>query len=192
VLENTAAVTTVAAGDPDGTTPVYSIVGGADAALFAIDPATGALRFISAPDFEAPAGAGANNVYEVVVSASDGSLADTQTLSITVGNADEKVSITSGSAFTLAENGSAVTRSDRDRSRRHRPELFDRRRGRRRAVRHRCGDRRAVVRNRTRLRGARRCRRRQRLHRGRSRERQHAVPLAVRHAHADRYRDERQ
>ena len=45
----------------------YSIAGGADAALFAIDRATGALTFLTAPDFEAPADAGGNNVYDLVV-----------------------------------------------------------------------------------------------------------------------------
>ena len=43
-------------------------------ALFRIDAATGELRFRTAPDFEAPADAGANNVYNLTVSASDGTL----------------------------------------------------------------------------------------------------------------------
>src|SRR5690606_3741895 len=50
--ENQTAVTTVAALDTDGDTPVFSITGGADAARFSIDAATGALSFIAAPDFE--------------------------------------------------------------------------------------------------------------------------------------------
>src|SRR5207248_1874838 len=63
IAENTTAVTTVAATDPDaGQTLGYSITGGADAALFTINPTTGALSFITAPDFEAPADAGANNL----------------------------------------------------------------------------------------------------------------------------------
>ena len=63
--------------DPDsGVT--YAIAGGADAALFAIDASTGALSFVAAPDFEAPRDADGDNVYEVIVSASDGSLTDTQ------------------------------------------------------------------------------------------------------------------
>ena len=49
-------MTTVTATDADlpAQTLTYSIVGGADAALFTIDAATGALSFIAAPDFEAP------------------------------------------------------------------------------------------------------------------------------------------
>ncbi|MEI6643945.1 MAG: choice-of-anchor I family protein, partial [Novosphingobium sp.] len=84
LAENTTAVTTVHAVDADtGTTPAYS-VGGADAALFAIDAVTGALTFKVAPNFEAPGDVGANNVYDVVVTASDGTATDTQTLTITV------------------------------------------------------------------------------------------------------------
>ena len=68
VAENTAAVTTVTSTDADASaTAAYSISGGADAALFAINASTGALSFISAPNYEAPADAGADNVYDVTV-----------------------------------------------------------------------------------------------------------------------------
>ena len=73
------AVTTVTTSDPDTpTTLTYSIVGGVDAALFTINTATGVLTFLSAPNFEAPADAGTNNVYDVTVQVSDGALTDTQ------------------------------------------------------------------------------------------------------------------
>lgn len=67
----------------------YSINGGADAALFAIDPNTGVLSFVAAPNFEAPTDAGANNVYDVVVEVTDGIAVDTQALAVTVTNAQE-------------------------------------------------------------------------------------------------------
>ena len=89
LAENGASVTTVAASDLDGDAPTYAIVGGADAARFAIDPATGALRFVAAPNYEAPADADGNNKYEVVVSASDGTFTDIQALSVTVTNVNE-------------------------------------------------------------------------------------------------------
>lgn len=72
VLENTTTVTTVLAADPDeGQTVTYTIVGGADAALLTMDPATGQLQFLSAPDFEAPSDLNSDNIYEVRVRATD-------------------------------------------------------------------------------------------------------------------------
>ncbi len=73
--ENQTLVGTILATDADGDAVGYAIVGGADAALFRIDAATGELRFRAAPDYEAPTDAGSNNVYNLVVSASDGKLA---------------------------------------------------------------------------------------------------------------------
>ncbi len=85
VAENQTAVTTVIATDPDaGTTISYGIVGGDDAGRFEIDAATGALRFLAAPDFEAPGDVGGNNVYDVVVRASAGGLLDDQAIAVTV------------------------------------------------------------------------------------------------------------
>ena len=70
IAENTTAVTT--ATDPNvGQALSYSIVGGADASKFTIG-STGALSFVTAPNFEAPTDAGGNNVYDVIVQASDG------------------------------------------------------------------------------------------------------------------------
>ncbi|WP_176591034.1 cadherin domain-containing protein [Sphingobium sp. EM0848] len=90
VPENTTAVTTVQATDPDaGTTLVYSIVGGPDRAAFAIDPSTGALNFLAPPNFEAPADANGNNVYSLTVRASDGVLFDDQAINVTVTNVNE-------------------------------------------------------------------------------------------------------
>jgi VCBS repeat-containing protein len=85
VDENTTAVTTVVATDADDA-PVYSLVGGGDQARFQIDAATGALRFITAPNFEAPGDADGDNSYVVQVRASDGSLSDDQTLTVEVAN----------------------------------------------------------------------------------------------------------
>ncbi|WDH54757.1 VCBS domain-containing protein [Pseudomonas chlororaphis] len=117
VAENTAAVTTVAATDVDlpAQTLSYSIVGGADAAKFSIVSGTGALSFISAPNFEAPADSGTNNVYDVIVRASDGTLFDDQAIAVTVtGVNDNSPVITSNGGGTtasvnVAENTTAVT-----------------------------------------------------------------------------------
>jgi VCBS repeat-containing protein len=85
VVENTTAVTTVISTDVDSTSRAYSI-SGADAALFSIDAATGALSFKAAPDFETRGDADGDNSYSVTVTASDGNLTDTQDLSIGIVN----------------------------------------------------------------------------------------------------------
>ncbi|MBS0602659.1 MAG: putative Ig domain-containing protein, partial [Proteobacteria bacterium] len=87
VAENTTAVTTVAASDANGDTITYSISGGADQAKFTINAATGALAFLSAPDFEVPTDTDHDNVYQVTVTASDGhGGSDTQQISVSVTN----------------------------------------------------------------------------------------------------------
>ena len=84
-------MTTVTATDPDaGAVVSYSITGGADAGKFAIDPTSGVLSFVTAPNFEAPTDVGGNNVYDVTVQASDGlGGLDTQALAVTVTNVHE-------------------------------------------------------------------------------------------------------
>ncbi|MCA9422642.1 MAG: tandem-95 repeat protein, partial [Nitrospira sp.] len=86
VVTGSTVVTDVDATDADGDPLTYSIIGGADAALFTIDPTTGVLSFITAPDFQAPGDTGADNIYDVVVQVSDGTAVDTQTLTVTVTN----------------------------------------------------------------------------------------------------------
>ncbi|MCC0052187.1 MAG: cadherin domain-containing protein, partial [Rhodobiaceae bacterium] len=92
VAENSTAVTTVAATDPEGSAVTYA-VSGTDAALFTIDAGTGALSFTAAPDFENPGDANTDNVYEVTVEASDGSLKESQALSVSVTNLDAPVAL---------------------------------------------------------------------------------------------------
>jgi Cadherin-like domain/Cadherin-like len=90
LAENTVAVTTVAVADPDGATVLrYAVAGGADAALFQIDAATGALSLRVQPDSEQPADADQDGRYEVTVEVSDGELTVQQALQIQVTNVDE-------------------------------------------------------------------------------------------------------
>ena len=105
VAENTTAVTTVAAADPDsGQTLTYSIVDGADAPLLQIDSQSGALSFVSAPDFEAPADENSDNVYDVTVRVSDGNGGtDTEAIAITVTDVAEN------STPTITSNGGGDT-----------------------------------------------------------------------------------
>ena len=108
VAENGIAVATTTSSDPEGTARAYAIVGGTDAGQFAIDASTGTLTFVAAPNFETPTDADGDNVYQVNVSASDGSLSGTQALSVSVTNVNEAPTITSASAFSLGENGTAA------------------------------------------------------------------------------------
>ena len=89
VIENRQTGALVQATDAESSAITYAIAGGADAALFTINTATGELRFRAAPDFETPADADRNNVYNVLVSASDGTLSATQMIEIRVENANE-------------------------------------------------------------------------------------------------------
>lgn len=83
VEENTVEVTRAIAVQAEAAVR-YSITGGADSALFAINSLTGKLTFLSPPDFENPADSGANNVYDIILQATDGVHTDTQNLAITV------------------------------------------------------------------------------------------------------------
>lgn len=114
IPENTTAVITVHATDPD--VPVqalsYSISGGVDSAKFSINPNSGALTFSTAPNFEIPTDADANNIYLVTVKVTDNgspSLFQTQNLQITVTNANDAPVITSSNLVSVPENTTAVT-----------------------------------------------------------------------------------
>ncbi|MCJ8056687.1 cadherin domain-containing protein [Shinella curvata] len=116
LAENTAKVTRMTAFDADsGSKLTFSIVGGADKAKFGIDKSTGALSFLSNPDFEKPGDADKNNIYSVTVRVSDGNLIDTQTLNVKIGNANEAPVITSNAGAATAtisvqENKVGVTK----------------------------------------------------------------------------------
>ena len=89
VLEGTAAVATATATDPENQTMTFSLSPSADSDLFDIS-ASGALRFLTAPDFETPADANSGNDYELSVTVSDSQNAsDSQNVTVTVTNAIE-------------------------------------------------------------------------------------------------------
>ena len=116
--ENQTAVTDVQTSDDtssEGAGLAYSITGGADQALFSVNANTGVLTFVSAPDFENPADAGADNIYDVQVTVTDsGGLTDVQDIAVSVTNVNEAPSITSDgggatASVNVAENTTAVT-----------------------------------------------------------------------------------
>lgn len=91
--------------------PVIYTLSGADAGRFSINAATGILSFINAPNFEAPTDVGGNNIYNVVVRASDGTLFDEQALAVTVINQDEAVTGSLNLGYNLNANGLGDTTS---------------------------------------------------------------------------------
>ena len=122
VAENTAADTNigaaVAATDPDGNTLTYTL-GGTDADVFAIDNATGQLKTKATLDYET------KKTYSVTITASDGSLKDTITVTINITDiVENRVPVfTEGNSATrsIAENtnsgvdiGTAVSATDED------------------------------------------------------------------------------
>ena len=90
VDENTAGtILTASATDAEGDTITFSLEG-TDVARFSIDAATGAVSFAEAPDFETPADADGDNVYEITVVADDGQGGrDAEDLAITVRDVTE-------------------------------------------------------------------------------------------------------
>ena len=104
-----AAIYTATATDRDAnTTLTYSISGGSDAALFNINAMTGVVTFKASPNFEAPTDAGGNNVYDITVRASDGSLYADKAVAIAVTNVNEMPSITSAATASTPENVSTT------------------------------------------------------------------------------------
>ncbi|HSW25445.1 MAG TPA: cadherin domain-containing protein, partial [Burkholderiaceae bacterium] len=113
VAENSTAVAALTSTDVDtvGTQPAtLSVTGGADAARFTVT-AAGVLAFVAAPDRELPADAGANNVYDVQVSAFDGVNTTVKLMAVTVtdlnDNAPQLVGVPEQASVT--ENQTLVT-----------------------------------------------------------------------------------
>ena len=88
VAENQVAAYEAAAADADGDPLRYSL-SGTDAALFTIDANTGEVRFMAAPDFEAPGDADRDNVHDITVTASDGDNSANHNVAITVTNEND-------------------------------------------------------------------------------------------------------
>ncbi|HTE81281.1 MAG TPA: DUF4082 domain-containing protein, partial [Reyranella sp.] len=109
--ENRRTVGAITAIDANGDPLSYTITGGADAAPFTIDAKTGGLRFTNTPSFEAPADAGADNVYDLTVSVSDG-IAPAVTQAITVAVTDRDESDPNSSVFDSTDVPAATDTTD--------------------------------------------------------------------------------
>ena len=114
INENISAVTTFSADK----SVAWSVNGGLDQSKFIINTFTGALSFISAPDFENPTDSNGDNIYIVIVRATDtnGNISS-QTLTVTVANVVELPPVITGpsgaagaltSAKSINENTNAI------------------------------------------------------------------------------------
>ena len=108
--ENQTGVGTVTATDANGDALTFSITGGLDQSLFTINATTGVLVFNSAPDYESAGDNGGDNVYNLTIQVSDGSLSVSENLTVTVTDVDESIlndpnnDITSSSSLRVREN----------------------------------------------------------------------------------------
>ena len=116
VMDEQTAVTTIAAADVDQNDTLSWSLSGTDASFFDISNA-GVITFKTAPNFDLPLDAGGNNVYDLIVNVSDGTVTDTQAVAVTVTNgpfpsgADKSIAITEDVTytFTLADFGFSDT-----------------------------------------------------------------------------------
>lgn len=95
VVENTKTAGVIQAVDPEGKLVMYNIATSDDMAIFQLNTSTGVLEFKTLPDFEAPLDNDADNIYQIVISITDGVLTTSQEFTIAVtddpaDNMDEK------------------------------------------------------------------------------------------------------
>ncbi|CAN1496974.1 Cadherin_repeat domain containing protein [Burkholderiaceae bacterium] len=104
-VENFATTATVYDAQADADTGITYTLTGADASKFAINASTGVVTFVTSPDFEAPTDAGANNVYDITVRATNtaGAFTD-KAVAVTVTNVNDKPVLSFGSNVNYFEN----------------------------------------------------------------------------------------
>ena len=97
-------VYTLTATDADNLASLtYTISGGADAALFNLT--SGALTFLTPPDFESPGDANNDNNYELTIEVSDELNVSSSSLTVTVDNTNDNVPlISSATSVSVDEN----------------------------------------------------------------------------------------
>ena len=100
-VEGQGSITRLAFTDPEGRTVSQTISGGVDAASFQLT-ASGLLSFVIDTDFESPGDSTGNNVYQIVVTASDGVNETLQNISINIIDSIE-------GPFALVEGQQAIT-----------------------------------------------------------------------------------
>ncbi|MCX7375022.1 MAG: cadherin-like domain-containing protein, partial [Alphaproteobacteria bacterium] len=96
------------AGGVGGSVPLTWSLAGADAQAFAINATTGAVSFITSPNFEAPTDADADNRYAITVVVTDGTTESRQNVTITVTDVLDTPVVTSATSANFAENGTGT------------------------------------------------------------------------------------
>ena len=89
--------------DPEQESLTFSL-SGTDANDFSIDSSSGAISFISTPDYEVPIDTNTDNAYELTFEVSNGTTTTLQELVITVIDVDEAPTITSAPDASTPEN----------------------------------------------------------------------------------------
>lgn len=113
MAENQLAVGTISATDANGDALTYGIAGGADAARFIINATTGALSFATAPNYEIPTDVGANNIYDLTISVSDGiAAAVTQAIQVTVTNVEPEPQVALATLFGAGDLPAVTVTND--------------------------------------------------------------------------------
>ena len=102
----TGTVASYRATDPEGDPVTWFLQEGADCDHFSLN--AGKLTFKTPPDYEAPADANRDNVYQVTVQASDGSLVGSLAVTVTVTHQNEAPIVTGNADVSYPEAGTAV------------------------------------------------------------------------------------
>ena len=86
-----AVYTAVVTPDVAGAVVTFAISSGADSAKFSINSSSGVVGFVSSPNFEVPTDSGGNNVYDIVITATEAGNTNTvtQSVAVTVTDVDE-------------------------------------------------------------------------------------------------------
>jgi VCBS repeat-containing protein len=108
IAEGSTAIGTIAASDPDASSTLSYTISGTDSSKFSINASSGAIAFLSPPNFESPTDNGLDNTYNFTVTVSDGSLSSSQSIAIAVGNVNEAPSFSIASAQSYVENSGAT------------------------------------------------------------------------------------
>ena len=114
--ENVALNAQLIVNDPDGDPVAVAMQSGLDASLFTFADDTLTLTGVAPFDFEAPVDMGADNIYEVSFTLSDGTDAVTEVVAITIRNIDDTAFETSGAVALVGaaalELGPALAAGD--------------------------------------------------------------------------------